>query len=325
MNSSTETSSRAVAGDPTFELSYLGANVNDGGERYKSSAPASPHSESAIRNAGDPVEGPIEAVQSATTFETLIPRLNADSYASHDVRHPYMTQDEALLARHLYEGGYTLNDHDLSRFLRDSRRLRHGLETAQGSIDNHSVLGHRAFGTTGSSLANISSNSSTLNRLPVIHASSSGSHYSDNDDDDEEAQIRSQPARRVLWGSGSNTSEYSSLENVRAVLVCNEVPISADERVVQRTAGTLLLAFGVVAYLPGGWMLIHSMGEGGPLATTAMAELTRVLVGTEEGVVCCVHPTDAAMARAIERAVLALVAVAAFSWLAVAAWAATWW
>ncbi|KIW70601.1 hypothetical protein PV04_02857 [Phialophora macrospora] len=322
---STETAPREVAGDPTFELSYLGADaINGGGERYRSSGATSPHRKGATCNAGDPIERPIEAVQSATTFETLIPRLNADSYTSHNVIHPSMTQDEVLMARYLYEGGYTLNDRDLSRFLRDSRRLRHGLETAQGFIDNHSGLAHRAFGTIGSSLANISSNSSTLNRVHVTHASNSGSHYSDDDDYEEQARIGSQPARRVLLGNGSSTSEYSSLENVRAVLVCNEVPISADERVVQRTAGTLLLAFGVVAYVPGGWVLIHSLGEGGPLATTAMAEVTRVLVGTEEGVVCCVHPTDAAMARAIERGVLVLVVVAAFSWLAVAAWAATW-
>ncbi|ETI23872.1 hypothetical protein G647_05679 [Cladophialophora carrionii CBS 160.54] len=326
MNSSTEEAPRAVASNSTFELSCLGTNIlNDGDARTKRSDLAFYHDGSAAVHAGDRVEGPIQAVQSATTFKTLIPCLKTDSCASHRIILPYMTQDEALLAQHLYEGGYTLNDGDVSRFLRDSRRLRHGLETAQQFIDSHSMLGRRAYRSAGSSLANISSTSTTLNRLRVADASSSGSHYSD--DDDQPARNRSQPARGVLQllGGTSNTSEYTSLEDCRAVLVCNEAPISADERVVQRTAGTLLLAFGVVAYLPGGWMLIHSMGEGGPLATTAMAELTRVLVGGEEGVVCCVHPMDAAMARALERAAVVLVVLGAFSWLAVAAWAATWW
>ncbi|EXJ62265.1 hypothetical protein A1O7_02698 [Cladophialophora yegresii CBS 114405] len=326
MNSSTEEAPRVVANNSTFKLPYLGTNIlNDGDVRTKRSDLAFYHDGSAPGNGGDHVQGPIEAVQPATTFETLIPGLKTDSCTSHNIIPPYMTQDEALLAQHLYEGGYTLNDGDVSRFLRDSRRLRHGLETAQQFIDSHSLLDHRAFRTTGSSLANISSSSTTLNRLRVADASTSGSHYSN--DDDEPARIRSQPARRVLQllGGTSNISEYSSLENCRAVLVCNEAPISVDERVVQRTAGTLLLVFGVVAYLPGGWMLIHSMGEGGPLATTAVAELTRVLVGREEGVVCCVHPTDAAMARAIERAVVVLLVAGAFSWLAVAAWAATTW
>ncbi|OCT50312.1 hypothetical protein CLCR_06740 [Cladophialophora carrionii] len=326
MNSSTEEAPRAVASNSTFELSCLGTDIlNDGDARTKRSDLAFYHDGSAAVHAGDRVEGPIRTVQSATTFKTLIPCLKTDCCASHRIILPYMTQDEALLAQHLYEGGYTLNDDDVSRFLRDSRRLRHGLETAQQFIDNHSMLGHRAYRSTGSSLANISSTSTTLNRLRVANASSSGSHYSD--DDEQPARSRSQPARRVLqlWGGTGNTSEYTSLEDCRAVLVCNEAPISADERVVQRTAGTLLLAFGVVAYLPGGWMLIHSMGEGGPLATTAMAELTRVLMGAEEGVVCCVHPMDAAMARAIERAAVVLVVVGAFAWLAVAAWAATWW
>jgi hypothetical protein len=92
---------------------------------------------------------------------------------------------------------------------------------------------------------------------------------------------------------------------------------------VQRKAGVILLAFGALSYFLGGWTLIHSMAEGGPLATSAMAELTRVLTGEEDGVVTSVHPIDASMARAIERGALVLLVIGAFAWLAVACWAAT--
>ena len=250
---------------------------------------------------------------------------------------------QALMALRLQAQGYTLDDCEISRFLRDSRRLRHGTSVRQTMLTSHKYLNRQAVGVTGSSLADMSSDSDTPGRVRAAIRASSGSHYSVED----RAEIMGQPrhrATRFLDGSDNTTTANSFSDSVagsvhattssavqslmprrgqQAILVCNELSISVDVRIVQRKAGTLLLVFGMLAYLPGGWALIHSMGEGGPLATTAMAELTRVLVGREEGVVSCVHPTDAAMARAIERAAAVVLVLGAFAWLAVSCWAAT--
>ncbi|OAL40699.1 hypothetical protein AYO20_00435 [Fonsecaea nubica] len=316
---------------------------------------------------------------------------------------------EALAARQYNEGGYRFNDADISRFLRDSRILRQSLDDRHNKKNNNAIFGQQRVLVTGSSLANVSSDSTMLNRLQHARTLSS-SHYSTIDDP---ARITSQVTRKFkqfLSSSGTGTgtadsvsSEYSSLGTVQiptnstsrslmlqeqeenfdtcdaiiycqrcpsfplssemlglvslenlgrvpferlqlshdgkwlekgwcflhermeyshAVLAGNEAAISEDLRSVQRKAGRLLLVLGAATFLVGGWTLIHSIGEGGPLATSAMADLTRVLAGGEEGVVCCVHPRDAAMAQAIEKAAVSVVVLVVVGVLAVLSWAA---
>ena len=376
---------QATAGDRSLGMSFLNADITDSGAG-RNNRSVTPHPEMPARtttvNAGDTVNGHIKAARSPTTF---------------DYDTGMMRNQEAQAARLLQMGDYMLNDFGVSRFLRESRLLRHGLENTTPDIS----FGHRGFRATGSSLANFSSDSTALNRFRAAETTTSGSNYSD---DADPPGINTQVTARFIQflnGNGTtpeSTHEYSSLGSVnastnstsrslmleeleqsfstadpiiscdlcpsfplapevlgvlhlenmartpferlqigddgewlekawcfkhgrmefsRAFLVGNEVGVSADIRVVQRKAGTLLLVFGVLTYLPGGWMLIHSMGKGSPLAATAMAELSRVLVGEEAGVVCCVHPVDAAMARAIEKTVLALVLLGGVCWLAV--------
>ncbi len=326
---------RAGAGDTIFELSSVNEGQNNANKAGTESFIPELPPQTTSRNTRDQLGASPLVIDSFMTFGKGTPRFNPARYGSSNIRTIDATQNETLLAQHLYEGGYSLNDGDLSRFLRDSRRLRHGLETGEEFVLKHDLFGQRSVHITGSSLANLSSVSSTVSHLHLANTSSSDSHYS-QDDNSNAATMR--PMRniiRCLTTTGKSTEEqqpgYSSLGGAhapvagvagRAFLVCNEVAISVDGREVQRRAGVLLLAFGVLAYLPGGWTLIHSMGKGGPLATTAMAELTRVLEGEEKGVVCCVHPEDAAMARAIERAAVVLVLVVAVCWLGAAWWSA---
>ena len=281
------------------------------------------------------MEGPeLIAVTSHMTRRAyrVAPQTNMDS-SSDEVQN-----EEALLRLRLQAYDNDLNDRELSRFLRDSRFLRNGQNTKRPVlVSNHLSLQLR-FHLTGSSLANISSDSNTFDYGSAAKLTTSGSYYSD---DCDTAEAGPKPAPRgvqtVTGNSGAHTSEQATLGSPHvsasqflipcrhdpAILVCNEASISADIREVQRKAGALLLAFGALAYLPGGWVLIHSLGRGGPLATSAMADLTRVLLGSEKAVVSCVHPMDAATARAVERAAVASLVLGAVAWLAVAFWAAT--
>ncbi|KAJ9616890.1 hypothetical protein H2200_000610 [Cladophialophora chaetospira] len=324
------------AGNPTFRISSLvEEDSNTISDENFGSAVVNPAS-SFVHKAQNPVRRFVEDASPAAHLGAHNLRFHPGQCGNSNLKTPRTIQNESLLAQQLHEGGYGLDDRDLSRFLRDSRRLRHGLETEQEFVMRQGVFGQRNIRNTGSSLANMSSDSSSVNREYRADASTSGSHYSELD---TLTVTPSRPVRRAIQylATTDNKTEahglqYSSLASAQtsnhgvvtpAVLVCNEAGISVDGRSVQRRAGGILLAFGVLTYLPGGWTLIHSMGTGGPLATTAMAELTRVLEGEEAGVVCCVHPLDAAMARAIERAVVVLVVVGAVGWLAVALWSAT--
>ncbi|EXJ68543.1 uncharacterized protein A1O5_08336 [Cladophialophora psammophila CBS 110553] len=369
-----------------------------------------PRSRIATANNRDLVGERVEAAGSATALDTLASLSAQDlGLRNHTGKTRVGNQDtEALAARRYNEGGYKFNNADISRFLRDSRHLRQRLDDKHGQENNSVLLGQQGFLTTGSSLADVSSNSTALNRLQQAGHSSSGSSYSNNDD---LAGITGQVTRKFtqfLRGTGTGTtdgagSEYSSLGGVHsstnstsrslmleeleesfstsnpaiscgrcpsfplapevlgvlrlenlgrvpfervqlwddgewlekgwcfvhqrmeyshAVLVGNEAAISEGCRSVQRKAGAILLAFGAATFLLGGWTLIHSMEEGGPLAASAMADLTRLLAGEEEGVVCCVHPVDASMARALERAAVSVVVLVVVGVLAVLSWAA---
>ncbi|OAP65127.1 hypothetical protein AYL99_01099 [Fonsecaea erecta] len=330
----------------------------------------------------------------------------------HRIGKQYVSSREAeiLAARQYNTGGYRLNDAEISRFLRDSRRLRQRFGDRYEHERNGVLFGRHGTLATGSSLANLSSDSTTLNRLRHARDLSPSSNYSTSDDP---AGITSQVTRKfkqflTRTGGGitdGTKSEYSSLGSVHtstnstsrslmlqeleksfntsdpviscdrcpafplapemlgalrlenlgrvpfervqlwddgewlekgwcflhgrveyshAVLVGNEAAVSEDLRSVQRTAGRILLVFGVATFLLGGWTLIRSIGGGGSLATSAMADLTRLLAGGkgEEGVVCCVHPRDAAMAQAIEKAAVSVVVLVVVGVLAVLCWAA---
>lgn len=318
-----------------------------------------------------------------------------------------LAEQNHVLSRQFSAGGYTLNDNDISRFLRDSRLRRHGLEKMENQLHNNNYRGQQGIRATGSSLANISSSPFTLTRFQTVSVASGG-----QDSDNEQIWTATPPTRQFsefLNGTATTTTrihgtEDSSLGSVhastnstsrslmleeleqnfsspdpvlicdrcptfplspeilgvlhldgmygtpferlqiqngewlekawcfkhgrmeysRAWMACNEARISADVRMVQRKAGALLLAFGTLAYLPGGWMLIRAMREGSDLATTAIAEVSRVLVGREAGVVCCVHPEDAAMAQAIEKVAFVVLGLGGFACVAaLVVWAAT--
>jgi hypothetical protein len=316
----------------TFDLPTPSKVLNSGTKRISNYAGVDSQlvTHTVTTSVGNSMDGQVGSVNSDTTLETLAPRNNIEE----KINTARAMHKEMLIARQLCEGGYGLKDDDLSQFLRDNRRFRHGIESERDFLEAQKLFLPRKFNATGSSLADLSSTSTTLSRIQSMNDSARQSQYSCGDDP---IASNSQPNRRLVrfLVDSSNTtpgtsSGYTSLGQVqskmeegrRVFLVSNESPISADDREVQRTAGFLLLAFGVLTYLVGGWTLIHSMGEGGPLATTAMAEVTRTLVKSEAGVVCCVHPVDAAMARAIERGVLAVMVVGVVAWLAVLLWAA---
>ncbi|OAG38498.1 hypothetical protein AYO21_07320 [Fonsecaea monophora] len=358
---------------------------------------------------GEQVEG--DKTESAAICDIFASSSDHSFVQRHNIEGTYIASGdaEALAARHYNEGGYRFNDADISRFLRDSRLLRQRLDDRHKHENNDAISRQQRVLVTGSSIANVSSDSTMLNRL--LHArTSSSSHYSTIDDP---ARITGQVThkfKQFLSSSGTGTgtadsanSEYSSLGSVHtstnstsrslviqepdenfdtcdaiiychrcpsfplspevlgvvslenlgrvpferlqlshdgkwlekgwcflhermeyshAVLAGNEAAISEDLRSVQRKAGRLLLVLGAATFLVGGWTLIQSIGEGGPLATSAMADLTRVLAGGEEGVVCCVHPRDAAMAQAIEKAAVSVVVLVVIGVLAVLSWAA---
>jgi hypothetical protein len=128
--------------------------------------------------------------------------------------------------------------------------------------------------------------------------------------------------RHGIWLEKAWCFKHGRMEFSEALLIRNEVGVGADERPVQRRAGSILLVLGMMLYLPGGWLLIRSMKDGTALSTTAVAEVSRVISsGKEMEVVCCVHPDDAAMARAIENTMVTLAIFGALCWLTFATWA----
>ncbi|KIW90119.1 uncharacterized protein Z519_09550 [Cladophialophora bantiana CBS 173.52] len=365
-----------------------------------------PRSRIATANNRDLVGQHVEAAGSAVTLDTLTSLFTQDlGLRNNTGKTRVASQDtEALAARRYNEGGYKFNDADISRFLRDSRHLRQRLDDKHGQENSIVFLGQQGFLTTGSSLADVSSNSTALNRLKQARHSSSGSNYSNNSgitrhatrkftqflggtgigdtggagseysslggvhsstnsssrslmlEELEESFSASNPAiscercpsfplapevlgvislenlgrvpfeRVQLWDDGEWLEKgwccvHQRMEYSHAVLVGDEAAISESCRSVQRKAGVILLVLGVATFLLGGWTLIHSMGKGGPLAASAMADLTRWLAG-EEGAICCVHPVDALMARAIERAAVSAVVLVVVGMLAVLSWAA---
>ncbi|OQV04568.1 hypothetical protein CLAIMM_09428 [Cladophialophora immunda] len=351
------------------------------------------------------------ATGSAVTLDPFASSFYHDPISHHNIGKTYAVSEdaEALAVRQFNQGGYRLNDADVSRFLRDSRLLRRRPGDKFKHENNNAWLSRQGILATGSSLAHSSSDSTALNRLRHPRSLSSASNYSTSHD---AAGITSQVTRKFkqfLSSTGTGTtdgesSKYSTLGSVHtstnstsrslmleeleesfnttdpaiscercpsfplapemlgvlrlenlgrvpfervqlwddgewlekgwcflhqrmeyshAVLVGNEAAISEDLRSVQRKAGRILLVCGAATFLLGGWTLIHSIREGGPLATSAMADLTRLLGGgEEEEVVCCVHPEDAAMAQAIEKAAAWVVVLVVVGLLAVLCWAA---
>ncbi|KIY02031.1 uncharacterized protein Z520_02169 [Fonsecaea multimorphosa CBS 102226] len=370
------------------------------------------HSRIATANNAAFIGEHVETAGSAGTLDPFVSPSIHGLVPRHNIRKTYVSSQEAegLAARQYNEGGYKFNDAEISRFLRDSRLLRQRFDHRHEHGHNNVLLGRQGILATGSSLADLSSDSTALSRLRHARTPSSGSNYDTSDDrvgitnqvtrkfkqflsgtgpgatdgasseysslgrvhtstngtshsltleEPEESVDTSDPAiccdrypsfpiapemlgvvrlenlarvpfeRLQLWDDGEWLEKgwcfvHERMEYSHAVLVGNEAGISEDLRgSVQRKAGRILLVFGAATFLLGGWTLIHSIGEGGPLATSAMADVTRLLAGGEEvGVVCCVHPVDAAMAQAIEKAAVWVVVLAVVGVLAVLCWGA---
>ncbi len=99
--------------------------------------------------------------------------------------HTYKTQthsdsnNEVLLRWRLSHGGYTTSDGDISRFLRDSRDLRQG--PLEDEVEN-TLYNHAGVKTTGSSLANYSSDGLPLHRTENNdQAALTGTRINDDD------------------------------------------------------------------------------------------------------------------------------------------------
>ncbi|KAL2413686.1 hypothetical protein ABEF95_010499 [Exophiala dermatitidis] len=119
------------------------------------------------------------------------------------------------------------------------------------------------------------------------------------------------------WCSVHDRTEFS-----HAALVNGAAGVKAGSVDIQRQAGKLLLVVCMATFVVGGFVLAHDMGKGGALSSGAMAELTRWLSGREDGVVAQVHPVDAQLARAVERAGLLVVVVGLLACCGVLVWAA---
>lgn len=120
------------------------------------------------------------------------------------------------------------------------------------------------------------------------------------------------------WCFVHNRMEFSHAE-----LMANEADIMANTSEIQRKAGRILLGLAVATYCFGGFVLAHSMGNGGDLSCSAMADMTRWISGHKAETIARVHPVDARLALAVEKAALWSLGVLLAGVVAVLVWAAT--